>query len=50
MYARAAALVAPMSSNTAPRSQVIKAMVMADTTSADVKIICRFMLKGSSEK
>lgn len=50
MYAKAAALVAPMSSNTAPRSQVNNAMAIDVTTRDVVNIKCRFILKGSSGK
>ncbi len=38
MYANAQALVAPMSSNTAPRSQVSRDMVMAATTREVLKM------------
>ena len=48
MYANAHALVAPMSSNTAPRSQVIKLMATALVTSALLKIRWRLGLYGSS--
>lgn len=47
MYARAQALVAPMSSKTAPKSQVISDRVIAVTTNDVVKIRCRFGLNGS---
>ena len=47
MYARAQALVAPMSSKTAPRSQVISDRVIAVMTSDVVNIKCRFGLNGS---
>lgn len=50
MYANAEALVAPMSSNTAPRSQVTRAIAIEVRTSAVVKIKWRFMLNGSSGK
>jgi hypothetical protein len=48
MYANAQALVAPMSSKTAPRSQVIKLIAMALVTSALLKIKWRFGWYGSS--
>ena len=47
MYASAQADVAPTNSKTAPRSQVIKDIAIAVTTSDVVKIRCRFMLNGS---
>lgn len=50
MYARAAALVAPISSNTLPRSHVINASTIDVTTREVVKIKCRFGLNGSSGK
>ena len=50
MYAMAAALVAPTSSNTVPRSHVIRLRMVAVTTRLDVKIRCRFMLNGSPGK
>ncbi len=48
MYARAHALVAPISSKTAPRSQVIKDRVKAVTTREVVKIRWRFGFQRSS--
>ena len=46
MYANAQADVAPTSSKTTPRSHVMSAIVMAETTSAVVKMRWRFGLKG----
>ena len=48
MYASAQALVAPISSKTAPRSQVSKANAMAVTTREVVKIRWRLGFHGSS--
>lgn len=48
MYANAHALVAPMSSKTAPRSQVSKDIVIAVTIREVVKIKWRFGFQGSS--
>ena len=48
MYANAHAEVAPMSSKTAPRSQVNKERVIAVTTRDVVKIRCRPYSNGSS--
>ncbi len=48
MYARAHALVAPINSNTAPRSHVSNDRVMAVTTRDVVKIKCRLGFQGSS--
>ena len=50
MYAIATALVAPTNSKTAPKSQVIRLSVIADTTRLVLKIKCLFMLNGSSGK
>lgn len=47
MYARAHADVAPTSSKTMPKSQVIKAMVMAERISDVVKMRCRLGLYDS---
>lgn len=44
MYASAAALVAPISSNTLPRSHVINANAIEVRTRAVVKIRCRWGL------
>lgn len=48
MYANAQALVAPINSKTAPRSQVSRDKVRAVTTREVVKMRCRFGLKRSS--
>ena len=48
MYASAHALVAPMSSKTAPRSQVSSDRVMALTTSDVLKMRWRLGFQGSS--
>lgn len=50
MYAREAALVAPISSKTLPRSHVINAKIIDVTTKAVVNIKCRWGLNGSSGK
>lgn len=47
MYAKAQAEVAPTSSNTVPRSQVMSDIAMAVTTSDVVNIRCKFILNGS---
>ena len=47
MYAKAQAEVAPTSSNTAPKSQVISDMAMAVMTNEVVNMRCKFMLNGS---
>lgn len=50
MYANEAALVAPISSNTIPRSHVTKAIAVDVKTKEVVKIKCRRELNGSSGK
>ena len=47
MYARAQALVAPISSNTAPRSQVSNDSIIAANTRAEVMKRCQFGFQGS---
>jgi hypothetical protein len=50
MYANAHALVAPISSNTAPKSQVRRDKVIALTTREEVKMRWRLGWKGSVGK
>ena len=50
MYARAQADVAPISSKTAPRSQVSRESAIAETTREVEKIRCRLMFHSSSGK
>lgn len=50
MYAKAQALVAPINSNTVPRSQVNRDKITEETTRAVVNIKWRFGWYGSSGK